>query len=100
MGRIIDSTGELRFPLLFINRSMNKVYLAFYRSDHENSRFMDRLISRVTNSVYSHVELVYDMAIDYHDGRCYSSSPRDGGVRSKHITLPRIDGILYPLEHT
>lgn len=77
---------------------MNKMYLAFYRSVHDHSRFMDRLISRATNSVYSHVELVYDMAIDYHCGRCISSSPRDGGVRYKHITFNRNRWDFVPIE--
>lgn len=51
--------------------------LAMYKG---KGNFYDMLIRIVTNSQYSHCELVID-------GICYSSSPRDGGVRMKYIYL-------------
>lgn len=51
--------------------------LAMYKG---KGTFYDKLIRIVTNSNYSHCELVID-------GICYSSSPRDRGVRMKYITL-------------
>lgn len=51
--------------------------LAMYKGE---GNFYDKLIRTVTFSEYSHCELVID-------GLCYSSSPRDGGVRMKYIYL-------------
>ena len=51
--------------------------LALYKG-HGNA--LDKLIRFVTRSEYSHCEIVID-------GVCLSSSPRDGGVRSKYINL-------------
>lgn len=52
--------------------------LAFYRG---RGRFVDWLIKYWTQGRFSHVEVVFS------DGMCYSSSPRDGGVRFKKIDL-------------
>lgn len=41
----------------------------------------DKLIAIWTNGLYSHCELVFS------DGMCFSSSPRDKGVRFKQITI-------------
>lgn len=51
--------------------------LALYKGE---GNFYDLLTRLVTFSKYSHCELVID-------GVCYSSSPRDGGVRAKIIDL-------------
>lgn len=51
--------------------------LAMYKG---KGNFYDKLIRIVTNSKYSHCELVIA-------GICYSSSPRDRGVRMKYIDL-------------
>ena len=51
--------------------------LAFYKG---SGTLADKAIRVFTGSRYSHVELVLD-------GKCYSSSLRDGGVRSKYINL-------------
>jgi hypothetical protein len=66
--------------------------LAFYKSKYGN--WQDKLVSIITYSKYSHVELIFS------DGMWFSSSPRDGGVRYKqilakddhwdYITLPKI----------
>lgn len=53
--------------------------LAFYRSDSPGSQLWDKLIAAYTNGKFSHVELLFD------SGRCFSSSPRDGGCRWKTI---------------
>lgn len=59
----------------------SKVQIAFHKG---SSGFVNTLthvaICWFTKSKYSHCELVVD-------GRCYSSSARDGGVRSKVIDL-------------
>lgn len=52
-------------------------YLAFYKA---SGNYEDKLIRFRTQSHVSHVELLID-------GICYSSSPRDGGVRKKVINL-------------
>ena len=63
--------------------------LAFYLA--ENGTFFDKLIASWSGlgkggARFSHVELV----IGEPEGEpplCFSSSPRDGGVRTKHIDL-------------
>ena len=55
-----------------ISKSMQ---VALYKAP---GTWIDKLIWFVTNSPYSHVELVID-------GMSYSSSSRDGGVRQKFI---------------
>lgn len=57
--------------------SKEKIQLWFYKAE---GNFYDKLIRLVNRTKYSHVELCID-------GYCYSSSPRDGGVRRKHITF-------------
>ena len=52
--------------------------LAFYKGRED---LYDRLISWWTRGPYSHVELVIS------DNYCMSSSPKDGGIRFKHIDL-------------
>jgi len=51
----------------------------------------DKLIRFVTRSQYSHCELVID-------GLCYSSSPRDRGVRMKHIDLTEDKWDVFEIE--
>lgn len=58
---------------------MTKLHIAFYKAEYGN--WVDKLIAFMTNSKYSHCELVLT------DGLCASSSPRDGGVRQKRINL-------------
>ena len=52
--------------------------LAFYKGRED---LYDRLISWWTRGPYSHVELVIN------GNYCMSSSPKDGGIRFKHIDL-------------
>ena len=52
--------------------------LAFYKGRED---LYDRLISWWTRGPYSHVELVIN------ENYCMSSSPKDGGIRFKHIDL-------------
>lgn len=56
------------------------VKLAFYKGEGD---WTDKLIRWWTGSKYSHVEMIID-------GRWYSSSPRNGYVRSK-IIIPKED---------
>lgn len=51
--------------------------MAFYKG---KGNFFDALVRLVTRSEYSHCEIVID-------GVCWSSSPRDGGVRRTQINL-------------
>jgi hypothetical protein len=55
------------------------LHIAFYKSKH--GRLIDKLISLVSFSKYSHCEIVFS------DGMCASSSYRDGGVRFKKIEM-------------
>lgn len=56
--------------------------LAFYKGPHAGfAGLFDRAVRWWTRGPYSHVELVLS------DGVCWSSSARDGGVRSKVIDL-------------
>lgn len=54
--------------------------IAFYKGKHGN--ILDKLICFFTKSKYSHCE-IFDGIF------CYSSSPRDGGVRAKCIELDK-----------
>ena len=72
---------------------MPKIYLALYKGRksirHPRDlwpRLSDGLVRLLTRSPYSHCEI----AVQCSDGlfACYSSSPRDGGVRAKTMPLP------------
>lgn len=72
---------------------MSKVYLALYKGRKSGRspkalamRFADWVIRKATRGIYSHCEI----AVALGDGvfECYSSSPRDGGVRCKVMRLP------------
>ena len=71
----------------------NKTYLAFYKG---KGNWMDKLIRLFTRGQYSHVEL----AIYKGDWRfdCYSSSPRDGGVREKTMALNPMNWDFIPVD--
>lgn len=67
---------------------MNQIHIAFYlgkKKENPEARFLDQLICAVTGSRYSHVELVYDYNPYDRFGQCYSSSPREGGIRPQLI---------------
>lgn len=68
------------------------IALAAYRP-HRRSDILGRLVCWWTQSEYSHCELVVD-------GICYSSSVRDGGVRSKRIDLSKPWWHVIPLPST
>lgn len=77
---------------------MNKVYLACYhgRADKLSYRIFDGITRFFTRGKYSHCEI----AIALPDGRyqCYSSSYRDGGVRTKTMHLDDKKWDLLPLD--
>lgn len=63
--------------------------LAFYKG---KGTFFDRIVRLVTRSQYSHVEIIedldsYKIFCGEKQHKCWSSSPRDGGVRAKYIHL-------------
>jgi hypothetical protein len=58
--------------------------LLFYKGKYGN--FWDKFICLVTSSQYSHVEASFSINSEgYH--YCWSSSPRDGGVRQTRILV-------------
>ena len=77
---------------------MNKVFLACYRGrgDKLAHRLRDGITRFFTRGKYSHTEI----AIALPDGRyeCYSSSIRDGGVRTKTMCLPSDKWDLLPID--
>lgn len=88
---------------------MNNIFVAFYhgrKSYSEGSklfvwyaRFMDWLTRKVTSGRFSHCE----MAVKLEDNsfQIYSSSVRDGGVRTKNLKdLPPDHWVLVPVDCT
>lgn len=82
---------------------MEKVYLALYKG---KGNWVDKIIRFFTKGKYSHCELAVERHKFYTGERlpeisydCYSSSPRDGGVRRKTINVQdnqQWDLILLP----
>lgn len=74
---------------------MSKVYLAMYKAE---GNWVDKVIRLFTGKPYSHCEI----AVEVVEGMpyCYSSSPRDGGVRRKIMKLPKDKWDLIPLPYT
>lgn len=73
-----------------------RAYLAFYKHKRPiNSwqnlvyRLADDIIRLFTFGKYSHCELAIKTDENQTDYLCYSSSNRDGGVRSKTMSLPK-----------
>lgn len=88
---------------------MSKVYLALYKGTGGSlyDRVTDWLIRKITKGQYSHCEIAIEqtefLSGDYYPDvtyDCYSSSPRDGGVRRKIMTLPKDKWDLIPLPYT
>lgn len=81
------------------------VYLALYKGTGGSlyDRFSDWLIKKVTKGQYSHCEIAVERLEDWgeYDFRpiydCYTSSPRDGGVRCKQINVNNGNWDLIPL---
>ena len=63
--------------------------IAFYKAEYGN--WQDKLIAALTNSDYSHCEIVLSFGV------CVSASPRDGGVRFKDIDLGTGHWDLYEI---
>ncbi len=81
---------------------MSKVYLAFYKGRKQVTnvktlafRFTDWLTRFSTKGEFSHVEI----AIKRDDGKydCFSSSSRDGGVRTKVMDVTGSNWQLVPI---
>ncbi|QDJ13073.1 enoyl-CoA hydratase [Mergibacter septicus] len=88
---------------------MNKIYLALYKGKPSSKieRIKDGLIRFFTKGIYSHCELVVER-VEYLNGYhyereiiydCYSSSPRDGGVRKKQININKDKWDLIQLDN-
>lgn len=61
------------------------VYLAMYKA---NGNWVDKVIRLFTGKPYSHCELAINIP-GTRNYKCYTSSPRDGGVRVKTMPLDR-----------
>ncbi|EIJ69258.1 hypothetical protein HMPREF1052_2225 [Pasteurella bettyae CCUG 2042] len=85
----------------------NQLFLAFYKGSGGSlwDKLIDLIIRKTTRGKYSHCELViaktefitgthYEYETTYH---CYTSSPRDGGVRCKVIDSRTGDWDLLPI---
>lgn len=70
---------------------MSKVYLAMYKA---RGNWVDKIIRLFTGKPYSHCELAVANGDKY---LCYSSSPRDGGVRYKAMHLSEDKWDLIPI---
>lgn len=86
---------------------MDKVYLALYKGTGGSlyDRLTDWIIRKVTKGKYSHCEIAVrksEIKDHYHREEwyeCYSSSPRDGGVRLAVINLDDGKWDLIELPH-
>lgn len=70
---------------------MSRVYLAMYKA---KGNWVDKVIRLFTGKPYSHCELAVANGDKY---LCYSSSPRDGGVRYKAMRLTEDKWDLIPI---
>ncbi|WP_419851648.1 hypothetical protein [Actinobacillus pleuropneumoniae] len=70
------------------------IYLAMYKA---KGNWVDCVIRLFTGKPYSHCEIAVSNGKNY---LCYSSSPRDGGVRFKAMPLPSDKWDLIPLDLT
>lgn len=80
---------------------MATVHLAYYlgrKSDNKSTTWLDRLICAVTRSKFSHVELAVEVNPFTGAAVCWSSSPRDGGVRKANINLRSGHWEVYSVE--
>ena len=78
------------------------MYLAYYlgrKEENKETTLVDQIICFFTRSRYYHVELIYDWSPVTKRGRCFSSSPRDGGVRGKTIDFGDGHWEVYELKY-
>jgi len=77
---------------------METYWLAFYKASGKTS---DRVIRWVTQSPYSHVELILSPSRPDNEDKvrlAFSSSGRDGGVRTKKISFDPNSWDFIPIE--
>lgn len=72
---------------------MSKVYLAMYKAE---GNWVDKVIRLFTGKPYSHCEIAISKGETF---ECYTSSPRDGGVRCKTMYLPSDKWDLVPVQN-
>ena len=70
------------------------MHVAFYKAP---GTLTDKLIRRWLRGPYSHCELVFEL-VDNGPSLCISSSPRDGGMRSKRIMLDSESWDIVPVD--
>ncbi|WGE32605.1 hypothetical protein NYR60_03060 [Actinobacillus genomosp. 2] len=82
---------------------MDNIYLAMYKA---KGNWIDSVIRFFTGNPYSHCEIAIKK-LKFESGdrcrpeeyyECYSSSPRDGGVRMKRQQLPHDKWDLIPID--
>lgn len=76
---------------------MTKVYLACYygRASRVSHRLFDKITKFFTRGKFSHCEIAIHLHGDKY--QCYSSSYRDGGVRTKTMQLDPTKWQLIPI---
>jgi hypothetical protein len=77
------------------------IYIAYYlgrKKENPETTWLDRVVCFFTGSRYSHAELIYDWSETTKRGRCFSSSPRDGGVRGTTIDFSSGHWEVYKLD--
>jgi len=76
------------------------IYIAFYKGHGGNwwQRTQDRLIRFFTRGKYSHCEIAELASPRLGAYNCFTSSPRDGGVRIKGMGLPSAKWDLIAIE--
>ena len=70
------------------------MHVAFYKAP---GTLTDKIIRHWLRGPYSHCELVFEL-VDNGPSLCISSSPRDGGVRSKRIMLDSESWDIVPVD--
>lgn len=87
--------------------SNQQIYLALYKGHRDGTgwrvwtaRFADWLTRILTRGRYSHCEIAVREHPQESVYTCYSSSIRDGGVRTKIMPLPEAKWDLIPLPST
>lgn len=71
------------------------VNLIFYKGSAPHATMWDKLICLVTNSKYSHVEISFENIDESY--KCWSSSNRDGGIRTKWIQIDKESWDIFPI---
>lgn len=81
--------------------SKNTIILAYYlgrKSDNKKADLFDQLICWVTNSRFSHVEIIPSYDMHAPKNHSWSASPKDNGIRKASIDFHTGNWELYEVE--